>query len=180
MPGKIEGRRRRGWQRLRWFYGISVTWWTWVLASFRSWWWTGKPGVLQSIGSQKANTTEWTEPSTFESLNPLSDLFFIPIPPWPQINNTCVLHDTWLPTPVPWASLVVQLLKILPAMPETWVWFLGWEDPLKKGKATHSSLLAWSIPWTVYSPWGHKESDMTERLSLHTMIRKMHSICLNK
>ena len=51
-------------------------------------------------------------------------------------------------------------------MQETLVRFLGWEDPLEKGKATHSSILAWRIPWTVY-PWGHKESDTTERLSLH-------------
>ena len=43
--------------------------------------------------------------------------------------------------------------------------FLGQEDPLEKGKATHSSILAWRIPWTVYSPWGRKESDTTERLS---------------
>ena len=50
-----------------------------------------------------------------------------------------------------WASLVVQLVKNLPAMRETWVRPLGWEDPLEKGKATHSSILAWRIPWTVYS-----------------------------
>ena len=61
------------------------------------------------------------------------------------------------------ASLVAQLLKNLPAMWETWVRSLGWEDPLEKGKATHSSTLAWRIP---YSPWGRKESDMTEQLSL--------------
>ena len=48
-----------------------------------------------------------------------------------------------------WASLVVQLVKNLPAIQETWVWSLGWEDPLEKGKATHSSILAWRIPWTV-------------------------------
>ena len=46
--------------------------------------------------------------------------------------------------------LVAQLLKNLPAMWETWVWSLGWEDPLKKGKATHFSILAWRIPWTVH------------------------------
>ena len=46
------------------------------------------------------------------------------------------------------ASLVVQLVKNLPAMWETWVQSLGWEDPLEKGKATHSSILAWRIPWT--------------------------------
>ena len=47
------------------------------------------------------------------------------------------------------ASLVAQLVKNLPAMWETWVPTLGWEDPLEKGKATHSSTLAWRIPWAV-------------------------------
>ena len=47
-----------------------------------------------------------------------------------------------------WASLVAQLVKNLPAMWETWVRSLGWEDPLEKGKATHSRMLAWRIPWT--------------------------------
>ena len=49
-----------------------------------------------------------------------------------------------------WFSLVTQLVKNLPAMWETWVQSLGWEDPLEKGKATHSSILAWRIlAWTV-------------------------------
>ena len=47
------------------------------------------------------------------------------------------------------ASLVAQLVKNLPAMQETWVWSLGWEDPLEKRKATHSSILAWRIPWNL-------------------------------
>ena len=47
-----------------------------------------------------------------------------------------------------WASLVAQVVKNPPAMRETWVQSLGWEDPLEKGKATHSSILAWRIPWT--------------------------------
>ena len=47
------------------------------------------------------------------------------------------------------ALLVAQLVKNPPAMPETWVQSLGWEDPLEKGKATYSSILAWRIPWTV-------------------------------
>ena len=47
------------------------------------------------------------------------------------------------------AFLVAQLVKNLPAMRETWVQSLGWEDPLEKGKATHSRTLAWKIPWTV-------------------------------
>ena len=50
-----------------------------------------------------------------------------------------------------WASLVAQLIKNPPATWETWVQSLGWEDPLEKGKATHSSTLAWRIPWTVQS-----------------------------
>ena len=54
-----------------------------------------------------------------------------------------------------WASLVAQLVKNPPAMWETWVWSLGWslgwEDPLEKEKATHSSILAWKIPWNIQS-----------------------------
>ena len=61
-----------------------------------------------------------------------------------------------------WASLVAQLVKNLPAMQETWVRCLGW-DPLEKGKATHSSILARRIPWTT---WGHTELDTTKQLSL--------------
>ena len=48
-----------------------------------------------------------------------------------------------------WAFLVAQLVKNLPAMWETWVQSVGWEDPLEKGKATHSSILAWRSPWTI-------------------------------
>ena len=46
-----------------------------------------------------------------------------------------------------WASLVAQMVKNLSAMWETWVRSLGWEDPLEKGITTHSSILAWRIPW---------------------------------
>ena len=66
MLGMTEGRRRRGQQRMRWLDGI-ITQWTWVWVSSGSWWWTGKPGVLQSVGSQSrtqlSNRTElnWTE-----------------------------------------------------------------------------------------------------------------------
>ena len=64
-----------------------------------------------------------------------------------------------------WASLVAQLVKNPPPIWDTWVRSLGWEDPLEKEKATHSSILAWRIPWAI-RPWGHKESDTTERLSV--------------
>ena len=54
-------------------------------------------------------------------------------------------------------------------MQETWVQSLGWEDPLEKERATHSSILAWKIPWTeepgrLHSPQGHKELHTTEQL----------------
>ena len=64
------------------------------------------------------------------------------------------------------ASLVAHLVKNLPAMQETWVQSLSWEDPLEKGKAIHFTILAWRIHG-LCSPWGHKESDTTEWLSLH-------------
>ena len=62
------------------------------------------------------------------------------------------------------ASLVAQMVKNLPAMQETQVWSLDLEDPLEKGMASHSRILAWRIPWTeesdgLYSPWSCKESD---------------------
>ena len=63
-------------------------------------------------------------------------------------------------------SLVAQMVKHLPTMWETQVQSLGWEDPLEKAMTTHSSTLAWKIPWTEepvgYSPWGRKELDMIE------------------
>ena len=62
------------------------------------------------------------------------------------------VRKTWrmdrLPSPVFWASLVAQTVKNLPAVRETWVRSLGWGDPLEEGMATHSSILAWRIPWT--------------------------------
>ena len=74
-----------------------------------------------------------------------------------------------------WASLVAQLVKNLPQIQETQemqVRSLGWEDPLEEEMAIHSSTVAWKIPWTeepgsLHSPWGRKESDMTERLHFH-------------
>ena len=67
---------------------------------------------------------------------------------------------------------MVQSVKNPPAMREIWVQSLGWEDPLEKGTATHSSMLAWRIPWTIQSMSRTRrvsesfESDTTEQLSL--------------
>ena len=72
---------------------------------------------------------------------------------------------------------VAQLVKNLSAIQETQVQFLGQEDLLEKEMATHSSILAWRIPWTRslrdYSPWGHEESDTTEAPS-HARIADAH------
>ena len=67
--------------------------------------------------------------------------------------------------------MVAQIVKTLTAMWDTRVQSLGQEDPLEKGMATHSSILAWRIPWTedpgkLYSPWSRKEIEMTVQLTL--------------
>ena len=78
--------------------------------------------------------------------------------------SEAIASETFLSSPgfgdnqgLGWASLVAQLVKNLPTIQETWVQFLGWEDPLEKDMATHSSILAWRILWTEepgpgYSP----------------------------
>ena len=67
------------------------------------------------------------------------------------------------------ASLLCQSVRNRPAVQETQVQFLGWEDPLQKETATHSSVLAWRIPWTEepggLQSMGSQESDTTERLN---------------
>ena len=65
----------------------------------------------------------------------------------------------------PKASLVAQLVENPPAVQGTWVPSLEWEEPLEKGTATYSSILAWRIPWTIQS-MGLQKLDTTERLSL--------------
>ena len=73
-------------------------------------------------------------------------------------------EGTGSPLQYSWVSLVAQLVKNQPAIEETWVWSLFREHSLERIKATHSSILAWRIPWTSLP--GHKESDTIERLSL--------------
>ena len=72
------------------------------------------------------------------------------------ICDTYIIHK---------ASLVAQLVKNPPAMQDTLVWFLGWEVPLKKEQLPTPVFWPGEFHW-LYSPWGHKESDTTERLSL--------------
>ena len=88
-------------------------------------------------------------------------------------QGTCPNSSLWLfclPSEGLITSLMVQTVRSLPAMQETQVWSLGWEEPLEKEMATHPSILTWRIPWTEepgsYSPWSRKGSDVTEQLHL--------------
>ena len=74
MLGKIEGRRRRGRQRMRDGWMASLTQWTWVWEDSGSWWWTGRPGVLRFMGSQRvghdwATELNWTDWKVFQNNN---------------------------------------------------------------------------------------------------------------
>ena len=84
--------------------------------------------------------------SSFRQRDLLQDLTATrPAPSWePHSQTTYPFFSEFL-----WASLMAELVKNPPEMRETWVRSLGWEDQLEKGKATHSSILAWRIPWTV-------------------------------
>ena len=87
---------------------------------------------------------------------------------FPQDTNLILLTQRsveWASDSPMWASLIAQLVNHLPTMQETWVRFLGQKDPLEKGMATHSNILAWRIPWTKEPGWlqsmGSQESDTT-------------------
>jgi len=158
MLGRIGGRRRRGWQRMRWLDGIT-DWWTWVWVNSRSWWWTGRPGVLQFTGSQRvghdwATELNWTDANImfFLKVSPFIYIYWLTkvyfgLPWWLRWLRICLqwerprfdswvgkihLRREWLPTPV--------------FLPEE---FCG-----------QRSLVG-------YSPWSCKELVTTEWLTLH-------------
>ena len=82
-----------------------------------------------------------------------------------HVHRAAQLRWWWLSILVLPPALIAQSVKTLPAMQETWVRFLGWEDPLEKEMASHSSILAWRIPWTEepgrLQSIGSQESDTT-------------------
>ena len=83
MLGGIGGRRRRGWQRMRWM--ASLTWWTWVWVNSGSWWWTGRPGVLWFMGSQRVGH-DWA-----------TELYFLP-------EKAMAPHSSILAWKIPWTE----------------------------------------------------------------------------
>ena len=107
----------------------SLTQWAWVWASSGRWWRTGRPIVLQSMGSQRVQH-DWATEQTNK---------------YTHIYVYICIHI--------WASLVAQVVKNLPAMQDTWVWSLCEEDPLEKGMATYSSIVAWRIPQAEEPGW---------------------------
>ena len=112
---------------------------------------------------------------------------------WKRLS---VVHFLWGERELGKASLVAQLVKNLPATWETWIWSLGWEVPLEKGMATHASILAWRIPWTVQSMGSqrvrHDWAPFTFRTKIQLYLKeydkinssnqknKIHNICRNK
>ena len=81
------------------------------------------------------------------------------------------------------ASLEAQIVKNQPALQETWVRSMIWEDPLEEGMTTQSRILAWRTSiergawWATYSPWRCKELDTAERLSTHVQITAFILFC---
>ena len=98
--------------------------------------------------------------------------------PWtlPTIDQHLILFHVYFCLKTPYSSLVAQWVKTLPTMQETWIWFLGWEDLLEKEMASHSSILAWEIPWTEEPGglWsiGYKYSYILRWCSFRTLTHK--------
>ena len=116
------------------------------------------PGLRSSPGEGKGYPLQYSGLEKFDGL----------YSPWDhkESDNTTEQLSLFTFILTTRASLVAQLVRNLPAMWETWVRSLGWEDPLENGKATHSSILAWRIPWTTCIVHGVTKSQ-TQLSNLH-------------
>ena len=150
--GEGDDREWDGWM-------ASPSRWTWVWVNSGSWWWTGRPGVLQSMGSQRFGHDRATE----LYIQGIDDIPCMP----------CMIKHNYIKI-IPhsyWTSLVTQMASILPAMQDTQVQCLGQEDILEKWKQSTPLLLLGEFhgqrSLVGYSSWGCKESVKTEWLT-HT------------
>ena len=132
---------------------------TWKLSRRKGKEWIVKSGKSGWRGNSESGPAELCSPHYHFGLYPMNN--------WRKLKNLKQGRFEM------GASLVALTVRNLPAMWESWVWSLTWEDPLEEGMATHCSILVWRIPvdrgaWgrgRGYSPWCHKELDSTERLS---------------
>ena len=173
MLGKVKGRRRRGWQGMRWLHGITES--THMSLSKRQITVKDREAWPAVCGVVKSRTWlgNWTTATIMESLcctcetNTTLWINYICIKIKKKKRTISSGHsDIQLG-----ASLVAQM-KHLPAMRETQVWSLGWEDPLEKEMATHSTILAWKIPWTEES--GRLQSMRSQRVG-HNWATSLYS-----
>ena len=135
MLGKIGGRRRRGQQRMRWLDGITDSI-DMVWVSSGSWWWTGRPGVLQSIGSQRVGHNWATELTVL--LMHVGSYSCLGIKPMPSAVEAWSLNY-WAASEVPnnFEYVVVQSLN------HAWFFVTPW-------LAAHQASLSFTIPWSFF------------------------------
>ena len=150
MLGKIESRKRRGQQRMRWLEG-SLTQWTWVLASSRSWWWTGKLSVVQSVGSQRVGHDWATE------LNWMS-------------TPGCRLP--WTPT-----STFTSIHVHLPNRPLLLITFPSPTQASTWGEAEHSLTIRSESDWSGDNPTPRSENGLTWACDTKVAKRRWKKIC---
>ena len=133
MGGAGDDRGWDGWM-------ASPTQWTWVWVNSWSWWWTRRPGVLQSMGSQRIRH-DWAELNHRRCQPHL--LHFIGICPWTSLKVFSKQHSMWWI--IVWGDLTLRVAFL-------WEILGGWHKvfaaPLYHEMATHSSTLTWKIPWT--------------------------------